>query len=184
LVRDAQDAWGISTLGLPFGSLNSETRGLAVCDSRPTDPSAPLGATLAEHRANGIARCRASQSRTVGGQNVAGYMKTALANNKGQLVIPALLTGTFSHPHFAPDVQQLAQMKLKGLVLNLKNPSAVAGALQNLLGGAKAPAGSAAGSAAATAAGATTAAAKSATAVARSLQKDKAESATAPITHK
>ena len=78
-------------------------------------------------------------SQKVGGQNVAGYMKTALANNQGQLVIPALLTGTFSHPRFAPDVQQLAQMKLKGLVPNLNNPSAVAGALQNLLGG-KAPA--------------------------------------------
>jgi len=76
-------------------------------------------------------------SQKVGGQNVAGFMKTALANNQGQLVIPALLTGTFSHPHFAPDVQQLAQMKLKGLVPNLNNPSAVAGALQNLLGGAK-----------------------------------------------
>jgi hypothetical protein len=78
-------------------------------------------------------------SQKVGGQNIGGYMKTALANNQGQLVIPAMLSGTFSHPHFAPDVQQLAQMKLKGLVPNLNNPSAVAGALQNLLGGAKAP---------------------------------------------
>jgi AsmA-like protein len=76
-------------------------------------------------------------SQKVGGQNVAGYMKTALANNQGQLVIPAMLTGTFSHPRFAPDVQQLAQMKLRGLVPNLNNPSAVAGALQNLLGGGK-----------------------------------------------
>jgi AsmA protein len=79
-------------------------------------------------------------SQKVGGQNVGGYMKTALANNQGQLVIPAIVTGTFSHPRFGPDVQQLAQMKLKGLVPNLNNPSAVAGALQNLLGGAKAPA--------------------------------------------
>ena len=67
-------------------------------------------------------------------------MKTALANNQGELVVPALVTGTFSNPRFAPDVQQLAQMKFKGLIPNMDNPASVAGALQNLLGGAKTPA--------------------------------------------
>jgi hypothetical protein len=43
-------------------------------------------------------------------------MKTALANSQGELVIPALITGTFSKPRCEPDVQQLAQMKLKGPV--------------------------------------------------------------------
>jgi hypothetical protein len=76
-------------------------------------------------------------SQKVGGQNIGGYMKTALANNQGQLVVPALVTGTFSNPHFAPDIQQLAQMKFKGLIPNLDNPGSVAGALQNLLGGPK-----------------------------------------------
>jgi uncharacterized protein involved in outer membrane biogenesis len=76
-------------------------------------------------------------SQNVGGQNIGGFMKTALANNQGQLVIPALVTGTFSNPRFAPDIQQLAQMKLKGLIPNLDNPASVAGTLQNLLGGAK-----------------------------------------------
>lgn len=80
-------------------------------------------------------------SQKVGGQNIGGFMKTALANNKGELVVPALITGTFSNPRFSPDVQQLAQMKLKGLVPNINNPASVAGALQNLLGGMKAPAG-------------------------------------------
>jgi uncharacterized protein involved in outer membrane biogenesis len=79
-------------------------------------------------------------SQKVGGQSVGGFMKTALANNQGQLVIPALVTGTFSNPRFAPDVQQLAQMKLKGLIPNMDNPASVAGALQSLLGGAKPPA--------------------------------------------
>jgi hypothetical protein len=64
-------------------------------------------------------------------------MKTALANNQGQLVIPALVTGTFSNPRFAPDIQQLTQMKLKGLIPNLDNPASFAGTLQNLLGGAR-----------------------------------------------
>jgi hypothetical protein len=79
-------------------------------------------------------------SQKVGGQNIGGYMKTALGNKEGQLVVPALVTGTFSNPRFAPDVQQLAQMKLKGLIPNLNNPASVAGTLQNLLGGPKPPA--------------------------------------------
>jgi hypothetical protein len=79
-------------------------------------------------------------SQKVGGQNVGGFMKTALANNQGQLVVPALVTGTFSKPLFAPDVQQLAQMKFKNLIPNMDNPGSVAGTLQNLLGGAKPPA--------------------------------------------
>ena len=79
-------------------------------------------------------------SQKIGGQSVGGFMKTALANNQGELVVPALVTGTFSNPRFAPDVQQLAQMKFKGLIPNMDNPASVAGALQNLLGGAKTPA--------------------------------------------
>ncbi len=79
-------------------------------------------------------------SQKVGGQSIGGFMKTALANNQGELVIPALVTGTFSKPKFEPDVQQLAQMKLKGLIPNINNPASVAGTLQNLLGGPKNPA--------------------------------------------
>ena len=74
-------------------------------------------------------------SQKVGGQNIGGFMKTALANPQGELVIPALVTGTFSNPRFSPDVQQLAQMKLKNLVPNINNSASVAGTLQNLLGG-------------------------------------------------
>jgi hypothetical protein len=74
-------------------------------------------------------------SQKVGGQNIGGFMKTALANPQGELVVPALVTGTFSNPRFLPDVQQLAQMKVKNLMPNINNPASVAGALQNLLGG-------------------------------------------------
>ncbi|MCU1303419.1 MAG: hypothetical protein JWQ87_3703 [Candidatus Sulfotelmatobacter sp.] len=80
-----------------------------------------------------------ASSQRVGGQNVGGFMKTALANNQGELVIPALVTGTFSKPRFEPDVQQMAQMRLKGLVPDLNNPASIAGTLQNLLGGPKNP---------------------------------------------
>jgi hypothetical protein len=78
-------------------------------------------------------------SQQVGGQQIGGFMKTALANNQGELVIPAIITGTFSNPHFQPDIQQLGQMKLKGLIPNMNNPSAITGALSGLLGGAKTP---------------------------------------------
>jgi uncharacterized protein involved in outer membrane biogenesis len=79
-------------------------------------------------------------SQRVGGQSIGGFMQTALANKQGELVIPALITGTFSSPRFQPDVQQMAQMKLKGLIPNINNPSSVTGTLQNLLGGPKPPA--------------------------------------------
>jgi uncharacterized protein involved in outer membrane biogenesis len=70
-------------------------------------------------------------TQKVGGNSIGGFMQTALANGQGELVIPALVTGTFSDPKFAPDVQQVAQMKLKGLVPNFDNPS---GAVSVLLG--------------------------------------------------
>jgi hypothetical protein len=57
-------------------------------------------------------------SQKMGGTGIGGYLQTALANNQGELV--------------APDVQQVAQMKLKGLVPNFNNPQ---GAVQGLLGG-------------------------------------------------
>jgi hypothetical protein len=59
-------------------------------------------------------------------------MTTALANNQGELVIPAIVTGTFQNPKVVPDVQKMAQMKLKGLIPNGDNPL---GAASSILGG-------------------------------------------------
>jgi uncharacterized protein involved in outer membrane biogenesis len=73
-------------------------------------------------------------TQKAGGTNIGGYLKTALSNSQGQLVIPAIVTGSFQHPRFEPDLQQVAQMKLKGLIPNFNNPSAAAsGILGNLL---------------------------------------------------
>ena len=73
-------------------------------------------------------------SQKAGGTNITGYAKTALSNSDGELVIPATVTGTFQHPKFAPDLQQVAQMKLKGLIPNFNNPSsAISGLLGNVL---------------------------------------------------
>ena len=68
-------------------------------------------------------------SQKAGGTSIGGYAKTALDNSQGELVIPAEVTGTFQHPMFAPDVQQLAQMKLKGLMPDFNNPTAAASSL-------------------------------------------------------
>src|SRR5262249_35921482 len=73
-------------------------------------------------------------SQKVGGNSITGFMNTALANNQGQLVIPCLVTGTLSNPKFTPDVQQVAQMKLKGLMPDANNPLSAISVLNKLLG--------------------------------------------------
>ena len=86
-------------------------------------------------RANAVLSKATSQQ--VGGSSVGGFMNTALSNTQGELVIPILITGTFQNPHFAPDMQAIAQMKLKGLVPNFNNPGAggaLGGVLGNLMG--------------------------------------------------
>src|SRR5262249_29280970 len=58
-------------------------------------------------------------SQQVGGApGIGGYMQTALVNSQGEIVIPATITGTFQHPVFTPNLQKLAQMRLKGLLPN------------------------------------------------------------------
>jgi len=75
-------------------------------------------------------------SQQVGGTGIGGIMNTALANNKGELVIPVIVTGTFSRPMFAPDVQKIAQMKMQHLLPSTSNPGALtSGILGSLLGG-------------------------------------------------
>jgi hypothetical protein len=75
-------------------------------------------------------------SQQVGGTQIGGFMNTALANNQGELVIPVILTGNFQHPSVTPDLQQIAQMKLKNLLPTSKNPGQLTtGILGQILGG-------------------------------------------------
>jgi uncharacterized protein involved in outer membrane biogenesis len=75
-------------------------------------------------------------SDQVGGTGIGGFMNTALANKNGELVIPVIVTGTFDNPHFEPDVQQIAQMRLKNLLPTSGNPGQLTtGVLGGLLGG-------------------------------------------------
>ena len=55
-------------------------------------------------------------SQKVGGTRIGGYMQTALANSRGELVIPALVSGTLAQPSFSPDAARMAEMKLKNLL--------------------------------------------------------------------
>ena len=72
-------------------------------------------------------------SQAVGGTNIGGYLNTALANNKGELVVPVIVTGSMAHPLFAPDVQAIAKMKLNHLLPTTGDPGKLA---TGLLGGA------------------------------------------------
>lgn len=74
-------------------------------------------------------------SKAAGGTQVGGFMNTALANNQGELVIPVIITGTFQHPQVAPDVQQLAQMKLQNLLPTSKDPGALTSGILGAISG-------------------------------------------------
>jgi uncharacterized protein involved in outer membrane biogenesis len=77
-----------------------------------------------------------AMSKMVGGTGIGGFMNTALANNRGELVIPVLVTGTLSHPTIAPDLQKVAQMKLQNMLPTANNPGQLtSGILGGLLGG-------------------------------------------------
>ena len=74
-------------------------------------------------------------SGSVGGNGVGGLMQTALANKNGELVIPVLITGSLESPHVAPDMQAVADMKMKNMLPSLANPSQLThGGVQGVLG--------------------------------------------------
>src|SRR5947209_4964308 len=74
-------------------------------------------------------------TKSVGGTNVGGFLQTALANNKGELVVPVKVTGTLQHPSFTPDAQSLAKMKLNNLLPTTGDPTK--GIVGALFGGGK-----------------------------------------------
>jgi AsmA protein len=139
----AQDASGVTNMQRLTGNIAVKNGVAQTSDLQAKLDVGNIGlvgtASLISEALNMRATVVISQpiSQKVGGQRVSGFMKTALANNQGELVIPAVVTGTFSKPKFEPDIQQLAQMKLKGLIPNINNPASVASTLQNLLPGPK-----------------------------------------------
>ncbi|MFN0172273.1 MAG: AsmA family protein [Bryobacteraceae bacterium] len=62
-------------------------------------------------------------SQRVGGQQIGGFLTTALANGKGELVILSLVSGTFPNIRFAPDPQRMAEMRAKNLFPTSGDPA-------------------------------------------------------------
>jgi hypothetical protein len=61
----------------------------------------------------------------------ANFMNAAFSNSSGEIVLPAVITGTFKQPRFAPDVKALAQLQKQKFIPTLDNPT---GALNTVLG--------------------------------------------------
>jgi uncharacterized protein involved in outer membrane biogenesis len=78
-----------------------------------------------------------AMSQKVGGNQIGGFLTTALANNNGELVMPAVVSGTLDHPIFAPDASRMADMKLKNLLPTAGNPGALSAGLAGMLSGQK-----------------------------------------------
>jgi hypothetical protein len=64
-------------------------------------------------------------------------MSTVLANKNGELVIPAIVTGTFSKPVFAPDAARVAKMKLDGLIPGKDGAKGMIGGVMGAITGKK-----------------------------------------------
>jgi hypothetical protein len=73
-----------------------------------------------------------ASAATMGGKNVGSFVNAALVNSQGELVVPAIVTGTFQSPRFTPDVERIALMKLRGMMPTGDNPL---GGASSLLGG-------------------------------------------------
>jgi AsmA protein len=82
-------------------------------------------------------------SDKVGGTKVGGYLSTALSNSKGEIVIPAIITGTLKKPTFRPDQQAFLRLQKERL---LENPAGAIGSILDSLSGKKKPADPAQGS--------------------------------------
>ena len=64
---------------------------------------------------------------------IGGLLSTVLANQQGELVVPMLVTGTFAQPKFAPDAEQMANLKLRGLLPTATNPGALTSGIKGLV---------------------------------------------------
>jgi AsmA protein len=69
-------------------------------------------------------------AQQVGGTGIGGYLTTALANSKGELVMPVLITGSLTSPKVQPDLQTIAKMKLENVLPTGGNASSIT----NILG--------------------------------------------------
>lgn len=143
---------GVSPKGYTAVSQMSGTYNIhdGVAQTNDTKAALDIGNMAAEGSINLVSQALSmhvtavlnkSFSQSVGGTGVGGYLNTALANKNGELVLPVLITGSMNHPMVAPDVQQIAKMKLNNLLptagglLNGKGGNNLGGLVGGLLGG-------------------------------------------------
>jgi AsmA protein len=50
------------------------------------------------------------------GNQIGGLLTTALTDKNGELIIPSIVTGTFSKPVFAPDTAEMARLRVQSVV--------------------------------------------------------------------
>ncbi|MDP9269328.1 MAG: AsmA family protein [Acidobacteriota bacterium] len=74
------------------------------------------------------------RSQEVGGSGIGGFMMTALADQNGQLILPVIISGTFSTPRFTPDVQRIAEMRLQQTI---SDPLGTAGGILGTIFGSR-----------------------------------------------
>jgi uncharacterized protein involved in outer membrane biogenesis len=71
-------------------------------------------------------------AKNIPGQ-VGGLLSTVLANQQNELVVPMLVSGTFAQPRFAPDAEQFANLKLRGLLPTANNPAALTSGIKGIV---------------------------------------------------
>ena len=81
-------------------------------------------------------------SDKVGGTKVGGYLTTVLSNDKGEIVIPAIISGEIAKPKFSADTKTFLQLQKQRLLPNLldvisEKPNDLKGILKGILGGKK-----------------------------------------------
>ena len=142
-LQGGQQAKSFTNLARLTGNFNIKNGLAQTNDLQAVIDGGTLGATgavnLAEQSMNMHLTAVLSQafSKQVGGTSVGGFMNTALANNRGELVIPVIVTGTFQHPSFAPDVEKIAQMRLQNMVPNSQNPGGMVSGMVGQIFGQK-----------------------------------------------
>lgn len=72
-------------------------------------------------------------SDQAGGSQIGGYLTTALANSKGELIIPCLVSGTTAKPVFVPDAAEFARLKVQ----NLANPAGITSGIRGIIEGGR-----------------------------------------------
>jgi uncharacterized protein involved in outer membrane biogenesis len=73
-------------------------------------------------------------AQQVGGNNIGGFLTTALANSKGELVMPILISGSLTAPKVQPDLQTIAKMKLQNVLPTAGNASSITNILGAITG--------------------------------------------------